>query len=498
MKIRSFKSSGETLDESTNYYNLTPIFQLPFSDRKVNSRSSNPNFLKKTHNQIKSRITSKTPSIVLISTFSILIGALISFFYLQPQLEILHNSRLDSTWGTLFIYTSLSLLVFKLLFYTFILINYLKYKPIKAVESNALPTCTIIVPAYNEGELVWKTLKSLANSDYPKDKMQIISIDDGSKDDTWYWMKKAKSELKNRVEILQQPKNMGKRHALYRGFNIGIGEVFITVDSDSIVKTDTLKNLVSPFVKNKNCGAVAGNVKVLNKKKAIIPKMLNVSFAFSFEFIRSAQSNIGSVLCTPGALAAYKREAVMDCLNDWISQTFFGKPTDIGEDRAMTNMILKRGYDINFQSNAHVLTNIPEKFKTLHKMFTRWERSNVRENIMMSKFAFSNFRNGSKNGPRFLLINQWVRVLTAIPSATLMLLFIGLYPILFLSTALVSILIFSSIPAIFYAKKHDKSECLWAYVYSIFYAFSLFWITPYAIVTANKRGWLTRGLPQKK
>lgn len=483
--------------KNTLYSFLFPL-HIPISENKKDAQN---HYYRKSNSligNIKGFFTNNTGAIILIATISLLISGLISFFYLQPQLELLHDNRLNSAWGTAFIITTLSLLGFKLLFFLFILVNYIKYKAVKAVEPNLLPSCTIIVPAYNEGELVWKTLKSLAASDYPADKMQIISIDDGSKDDTWEWMKKAKSELGDRVEILQQPKNMGKRHALYRAFNLGIGEIFITVDSDSIVNPDTLKNLVSPFVKNKNCGAVAGNVRVLNNKKAPIPKMLNVSFAFSFEFIRSAQSNLGTVLCTPGALAAYKREAVMGCLNDWINQTFFGKPTDIGEDRAMTNMILKQGYDVKFQSNAHVLTNIPEKYNNLQKMYTRWERSNVRENVMMSRFAFTNFRKGSKTGTRILLINQWLRVLTAIPATVLMLVFISIHPLLFITTSLVSILIFSSIPAFFYAKKHNISECLWAYAYSMFYAFGLFWITPYAIATANKRGWLTRGLPQKK
>src|SRR5690606_29300567 len=156
-----------------------------------------------------------------------------------------------------------------------------------------------------------------------------------SKDDTWYWMKKAKEQLGDRISIYQQPQNKGKRHALYRGFNLGKGEVFVTIDSDSIINTDTLRNLVSPFVVNEKCGAVAGNVRVLNNQKAIIPRMLNVSFVFSFEFIRSAQSQLGSVLCTPGALAAYRRNAVMACLDQWMNQTFMGQPSDIGEDRAM-------------------------------------------------------------------------------------------------------------------------------------------------------------------
>ncbi|HSJ11101.1 MAG TPA: hypothetical protein VK916_00340, partial [Gillisia sp.] len=61
-----------------------------------------------------------------------------------------------------------------------------------------------------------------------------------------------------------------------------------------------------------------------------------------------------------------------------------------------------------------------------------------------------------------------------------------------------SILIFSTLPAFFYAKKYNISEAFWAYSYSIFYTFSLFWITPYAMATASKRGWLTRELPVKK
>jgi hyaluronan synthase len=225
--------------------------------------------------------------------------------------------------------------------------------------------------------------------------------------------------------------------------------------------------------------------------------MLNVSFAFSFEFVRSAQSMLGSVLCTPGALSAYRKEAVMNCLSEWLDQKFMGQPSDIGEDRAMTNMILKQGYHVVFQRNAHVLTNIPERYKNLYKMFIRWERSNVRENIAMSSFAFGNFREGSKTGTRILLLDQWLRILLSYPMLLVMFTFIVTYPLLFLSSTLVGILIFSSVQAFFYAKKHDLAESFWAYPYSVFYAFTLFWITPYAIATASRSGWLTRGLPEQ-
>src|SRR5690606_36479754 len=303
----------------------------------------------------------------LAMTFFLLIGGAFSVYLLQAEFEAMNMSRMDTLGGMILLIVGVILLMFRLGFLAYIASLFFRYKPVKSVTDEELPTCTVIVPAYNEGRLGYDTLLSLTNSLYPAEKLQLLAIDDGSKDDTWDWMKKDKEDLGDRVVILQQPNNQGKRHALYRGFNLGTGEVFVTVDSDSIVEKDTLRNLVSPFVTNENCGAVAGNVRVLNNEKAIIPRMLNVSFVFSFEFIRSAQSVLGSVLCTPGALAAYSSKAVMNCLPEWINQTFMGQPTDIGEDRAMTNMILKQGYHVLFQRNAYVLTNIPEKFSSLHK-----------------------------------------------------------------------------------------------------------------------------------
>lgn len=431
---------------------------------------------------------------VLVGTFILLAGASFFVYEFQPYFDELNQARMNSFLGPALLVLTLGLLVFKIGYFLLTVFLYFRYKPIESVSDEELLTCTVIVPAYNEGKQVYDTLMSLAASDYPIEKMQLLAIDDGSQDDTWFWMKKAKVELGDRVSIFQQPKNMGKRHALYRGFNLGTGEVFVTVDSDSIVKEDTLRNMISPFVRNEKCGAVAGNVQVLNNKKALIPKMLNVSFVFSFEFIRSAESEFGSVLCTPGALSAYRSKAVFACLQDWIHQTFMGQPSDIGEDRAMTNMILKQGYQVKFQQNAYVLTNVPEKYKGLYKMFIRWGRSNVRENIMMAKFVFSDFRQESKAGTRLLFVNQWFKLIMAYPVVIFMLAFILTHPLLFISSTLVSILVLSSIPVLFYAKRYKVSEAFWAYSYGILYAFGLFWITPYAIATAHHRGWLTRGL----
>ncbi|WP_313113944.1 glycosyltransferase [Aequorivita sediminis] len=467
-----------------------------------NTQDTSGNHLDKSTEQIATNFKSQNKSVsrtnpwgvfVLASTFLLIFIATYLFFYLDTDFANFREERMSSTLGYVFLVMATALLVFKAGFFVYTLVRYFKYKPIASVSDEELPTCTVIVPAYNEGKQVWETLRSLANSDYPSEKLQLLAIDDGSKDDTWHWMQQAKKELGDSVTIFQQPKNKGKRHALYRGFNIGTGEVFVTVDSDSVVNEDTLRNLVSPFILDEKCGAVAGNIRVLNNKKALLPKMLDVSFVLSFEFVRSAESSLNSVLCTPGALAAYRRSAVFAVLPEWINQTFMGKPSDIGEDRAMTNMILKQGNKVLFQRNAYAYTNVPESYKGLYKMFIRWGRSNVRENIEMSKYVFTNFREESKSGIRLLFISQSLKIIMSYPFILFMLFFIATHPILFFSSTLFGILIFSSFPMLFYAKRYNVSESFWAYSYSILYTFALFWITPYAIATASKRGWLTRG-----
>ena len=431
--------------------------------------------------------------------FGVLIGAQILMFSaiyavnnFHPYFEELHFQRMETLPGRILVYFLLGALLFQVCFLIFVAILFMRYRPVTGVSDGDLPSCTVIVPAYNEGSLVYDTLKSIAASDYPQHKMQVIAIDDGSTDDTWSWIQRAQSDIGDSITIWKQPENRGKRHALYHGFKSGNGEVFVTIDSDSVVKPDTLRNLLSPFAVNEKCGAVAGNVKVLNRNQGMIPRMLNVSFVFSFEFMRAAESSLGFVLCTPGALSAYRRDAVDNCLEEWMNQKFMGNYATIGEDRAMTNLILEQGLDVQFQRNAAVLTNTPVGFKTLHKMFTRWGRSNVRETLKMNRFMFKRFRETNRTGARFIFLHQWMKLLMAYPLMILMMYFLFTHPLLYVSSALTGTFIFSSIQMLFFSRNYPVGDGLWAYPYSVFYLFGLFWIFPFAIATVKNGGWLTR------
>ncbi len=397
-------------------------------------------------------------------------------------------------WGKLFMHSCLvfMVLVFAELIWRIVLV--LRYRSILSCADEDLPACTVVVPAYNEGKQVLVTLESLAASDYPRDKIKLIAVDDGSVDDTWQWIQKAKEILGDRLITIKQPHNMGKRHALYAGFQQSTGEVLVTVDSDCTVDADTLRNLLTPFVTDRDVGAVAGNVRVLNIHQGMIPKMLDVVFVYSFDFVRASQSMVKAVMCTPGALSAYRRCVVMDILQEWLHQTFCGRPANIGEDRAMTNLILRAGYHVLFQQNARVYTEVPVKYVNLCKMYLRWARSNIRETIAMSRFIFKPFRKGAKLGARINLVSGWM----ALTKAQIFLLItwgcILWHPMTFGVNTIIGVVISSSLAAVIYAWKFGSFASLWSFVYGFYFFTALFWIRPYALMTPHKAGWLTRQL----
>lgn len=369
-----------------------------------------------------------------------------------------------------------------------------RYRPVESVSNERLPTLTVIVPAYNEGEQVFHTLKSLVNSDYPREKLQIIAVDDGSKDDTWRWIAHGRATLGDTVIAVRCRQNRGKRHALYEGFERATGDVVVTVDSDSEVLADTLRLMASPLVEDARVGAVAGNVRVLGGDGAIA-RMLDVSFSFSFEFMRASESEVDSVMCCPGALSAYRRELIEGFKAEWLAQTFLGEAAAIGEDRAMTNLVLRGGHFVKFQSNAIVLTEVPSTTRQLSRMFLRWARSNVRESLVLAGFVFGRFRASGAWGVRFNCAWSLSRTLLRGVAFVPTLVVVAMHPTL-LFPVFAAMLLWASVPALVYALARGGKTALWAFPYALYSMACLSWIGPWALVTPQRSAWLTRTLPE--
>ncbi len=363
------------------------------------------------------------------------------------------------------------------------------YKPHPLAEG-PLPGLTVIIPAYNEGAMVEKAIYSVAAADYPAEKLEIICIDDGSRDNTWLYIQRAQKRHPNLVKALRFPENRGKKAALYAGFTRGAGEIFVTVDSDSVIEPDALRHLVAPLQQDGQIGAVAGNVKVFNRHQSLIGKMQGVRFV-NLDYLRASQSRYRTVICTPGSLSAYRRSALLPHLEAWMHQTFLGAPCPHSEDRALTNFILRGGYYTCYQRTAVVYTLVPETYKGVCNMYLRWERGNVRESAVQLGYLFTRYR------PRHRLL-PIVEFFLAQLEYPLTLLFLALFlasavvypPLILKLLALLGL--GSLLNLIYYLWLERDLEFVYGIIYSYYAFFLLQWIYPYAFVTVRDRHWLTR------
>lgn len=424
------------------------------------------------------------------------VGALLAGCW--GRLMVLVDGLKAHSLGWIFLVVCLAVTVFNLLVFLWRVVLVLRYRNGPVASDDQLPTCSVIVPAYNEGPAVVQTLLSLAGCDYPAHRLQIIAVDDGSVDDTWRWMQQAAASAPGRIELVQLEHNLGKRFALHKGFSYAKGDILVTVDSDSIVEPGALRRLVSGFMDGPCVGSVGGNIRVLNRSDGPVPRMLDVTFAYSFDFIRSSQSMVDTVMCIPGAMAAYRRTAIEGLLEEWVAQTFMGRPANIGEDRALTNLILRAGYACRYRGDALCRTTVPADYRGLCRMFIRWARSNVRETLAMARFAFGPFRRGRKLGARVNLVHQCVGMFVYPLLLLGAIALVWPFPAAGVVNFLVGCCVASCVPAAFYALRIRNASGLWAFPYGLFWLLGLSWINIYALLTPHKSAWLTRQIQPAK
>lgn len=383
------------------------------------------------------------------------------------------------------------LLIMGVLFRT---ILWLKYRPLTENDLGIYsewPSISVVMPSYNESEMIERAIDSIFMADYPKDRIEVIVIDDGSSDDTYEKLLKYKQKFNDSLKIIKFKNNLGKRKALYSGIKIAKGEIVVTVDSDSIIDKRALKNIVLPLILDSRVGAVAGRVGVLNEKENILTRMLSVNYSLSFDFGRAYQSVYGGVTVCPGALTAYDKKKIKPILKDWANQVFLGKACTHGEDKHITNLILKNGYLTRYQSNALIYTRVPSNFIQLQKMYIRWTRSSLRESIIYLRYLLTDFRN--KN--RFVYICDFILTNIIYPFhmflSAILIYSIFSEPIFGLRQMIFFICI-SLLLSLHYLCSNRNINFIFGIPYNLMVLLCLWWIYPYCLLTMNEPSWLTR------
>ncbi len=421
----------------------------------------------------------------LVTGFGLLAYANVQGALFQPLWMAAEVHR----WGHLIVRPSILVLSLGAALLTFRTIFWLRYRPFPSCSLAAAPSLTVVIPAYNEGAMVMHSIESAVKAFYPRERLEIFVVDDGSTDDTWSYIRKVAARYPGRVTTVRLPKNQGKRAALEVGFRRAHGEIVVTMDSDSVIDPDALLAIAGPF-RDPRVGAVSGKVTVYNRKAGIIPRMLHVQFVLSFDLMRAVESSYGTVYCCPGALTAYRTSVVRQVLDGWMTQMFLGSPCTYGEDRAITNLILAAGYNTVYQRSAHVHTMGPENYRQLCRMFLRWDRSYIREELHFLRIVW-------RRPLRSRVIALCDRLITnlrhLVNYASLMLVatLVAGKPVIILRV-LAAIGLVAVFNMIYYLRAERSRDFLYGICYSYFAFFGLSWILPYSAFTLRSRSWLTR------
>lgn len=228
----------------------------------------------------------------------------------------------------------------------------------RVFDTTFTPAVSVIIAAYNEAKVINKTIATLLSSDYPD--LDILVVDDGSKDDT-AGVVMAAYGADPRVTVIRKP-NGGKASALNLGIKQCRGEIIVALDADTVFAPDTVNKLVRHFA-DPAIGAVSGNVKVGNRNNPLTIWQA-VEYITSQNFDRRAFDLLNCITVVPGAVGAWRKDAVI-LAGLYSSQT-------LAEDTDLTFKIRKLGYRIVTDNAALAYTEAPDTLRDLAKQRFRW------------------------------------------------------------------------------------------------------------------------------
>lgn len=242
---------------------------------------------------------------------------------------------------------------------TFYILSFMSGKKQKKLlfSDNELPKVSVIIPVFNEEKGIERTLKSILASNYPKEKFEIIVVDDKSSDGTLKLVRKFKSNI---VRVFSK-EHGGKGKAMNFGIRKAKGEIIFSMDADTLVDSGSLKKMVRYF-KDEKIMSVSPAM-VVYEPKNVLQRIQQVEYLLGL-FLRKTFAILNAIHITPGAFSAFRK-------------SFFDKyggydENNITEDLELTLRIQYHGYKIENAPEAPAYTIAPDKFIHLLKQRRRW------------------------------------------------------------------------------------------------------------------------------
>lgn len=237
----------------------------------------------------------------------------------------------------------------------------------------AVPFVSVMVPAHNEGVVIVKTVQALLNFDYPKDRYEIIVINDNSSDNSAELLANLQGLYKGRnfkvINTDQTNGGKGKSNALNIGVQQAKGSILSVYDADNTPERGALRILVGELMAHPEYGAVIGKFRTRNKTASLLTRFINIE-TLAFQWMAQAGRRQLFKLCTiPGTNYVIRRD-VLEAVGGWDVKA-------LAEDTEISFQLYRRGYQIGFQPLAVTWEQEPQTLDVWFHQRTRWVKGNI-------------------------------------------------------------------------------------------------------------------------
>ena len=240
------------------------------------------------------------------------------------------------------------------------------------------PSCTILIPAHNEEKVISHTLEAMLRLEYPREKLKIVVINDGSTDSTREIINRY-AAVDSRVELFDVPGGQGgkgKSRALNLGVQQVTSEIIAIYDADNTPDKDALRYLVAQLLLHKDLGAVIGKFRTVNKNATLLTRFINIETLSFQSMLQAGRWQMHNIATLPGTNFVV-RTSIIRQLHGWDEEA-------LTEDSELSIRIYEEGYKIKFIPYAITYEQEPQEWNVWIRQRMRWVRGN---NYVIGKFV---------------------------------------------------------------------------------------------------------------
>ncbi|MCP5048284.1 MAG: glycosyltransferase family 2 protein [bacterium] len=233
------------------------------------------------------------------------------------------------------------------------------------IVDSDLDKITILVPMHNEELVARDVLTQLTQIDYPKDKFEVIPINDHSQDKTREILDGFAAKFPFIKPLHRDTGGRGKPHGLNDAMELATGDIIIVFDADYIPSKGIVRDIAICF-KDQQVGAVMGRVIPKNTGTNMLTRLLDLERSGGYQVDQQARHNMSMIPQYGGTVGGFRKDVAL-----WLGGF---NPYLLTEDTELTFLLFLKGWKVVYANKAECYEESPEDWGVRARQITRWSR----------------------------------------------------------------------------------------------------------------------------